>query len=142
MNRRRLLRLGLLLAVLVPACTTVEEDASLTLEVLPALLGSSNTHAPTVESGHRLIRVRRTLSLPADCREIDGAIARAAGEVTLRIVPLSDQGECAGAEVSVPYTATIDGLRPGRYNLRVVHTRTGGPVDVVLEHPVVVVSER
>lgn len=105
--------------------------------------GESGAEAvAVVESGDRHIRVRRSLAVPADCRLIAGSLARAAGEVTLRVGPDPDQESCVGERVTIPYTATISGLRPGRYNLRVVHTRTGSPADVVLEHPVVVANDR
>lgn len=133
--------LALMLGAAALACSDAGRTALVSLEIAGDEESSAES-AAVVESGHRHIRVRRSLSVPADCRSIAGSLVRAAGEVTLRVGPDPDQGTCSEERVTVPYTATITGLRPGRYNLRVVHTRAGSPADVVLEHPVIVAADR
>lgn len=136
---RRALGVALLPLIGSPACEQDRPRATVTLDLVTADVVE---YAPPIQSGSHLIRVRHTLNLPADCRTIDGAIATAAGQLTLRIGPRRSQGTCGEEEVAIPYTATIDGLRPGRYNLRVVHSRPGAAALVVLEHPVVVAVPR
>ena len=129
--------IGCLAAAIVTSCAEAPEPPRVTVEVHPA--GEREGVAP-LESGHHLLRVNRSLALPVDCGPIDGVVAAAAGELTLRIAPTADGGACEAADTVLAYTATIAGLRPGRYNLRVVHARPGKRSDVVFEHPVLVVG--
>lgn len=99
----------------------------------------------SVESGHHEIRVRRTIAVPDSCRTLSGAVARAGSHLSLRIVARPDRDDdrpCPPDEAYVAYTATLRGLRPGRYNLRVIHTYTSDAreAEVVLEHPIVVLE--
>lgn len=139
MNMRGAVGLAFVPLVGSLACDGVRPQASVTLDLVAA--GAAD-HAPPIQSGNHLVRVRHTLNLPADCKAIDGAIAAAAGQLTLRIGPKRSQEACGEQVIAIPYTATIDGLRPGRYNLRVVHSRRGAPARVVIEHPVVVAGPR
>lgn len=137
--RDRRMRLCLLAAAVVTACADAAQPPRVTVEVHPA---GEREGIASLETGHHLLRVHRSLSVPVDCGPIDGVVAAAAGELTLRIAPTSDGGACAAADTMLAYTATIAGLRPGRYHLRVVHARPGKRSDVVFEHPVLIVRAR
>ena len=132
--------IGFLAAAIVTACADAPQPPQVTLEVHPAGRGEGVSDRPSLESGHHLLRVHRSVAMPVDCGPIAGVVAAAAGELTLRIAPASEGGPCEAADTVVDYTATILGLRPGRYNLRVVHARPGRRSAVVFEHPVVVVG--
>lgn len=132
--------IGLLLTAALPACGNGAPAAWVTLELEHPADAPREEGRPGLESGHHVIRVRNALRLPADCPSVGGTLAAAAGELTLRVGPEPGQGDCVAPEISQPYLATISGLRPGRYNLRVVHTRIRAMSHVVLEHPVVVIG--
>ncbi len=95
-----------------------------------------------VESGHHTIEVRRTIRIPDPCRTLAGDLVEVAGALTLRIVAVPDGRSCPPGESYLAYTARIEGLPPGRYELRVVHAplRTRGRAEVALEHPVLVME--
>lgn len=96
-----------------------------------------------IESGERLIRVSRVYRAPDQCRNLSGDVARVGGDLTLRVLahPVGVV-DCPRDEQLLFYTATIQGLRPGRYNLRVLHQAPDQrPASrLVLEHPVVVMK--
>lgn len=130
--------LGLIAFGIVAACSDGRGVATVTLEMRGADSPDDLEHGPTLESAHHLIRIRRELTIPADCGPLAGEIARAASELTLRVAPRPDRRSCVGEDTLVAYTATIAGLRPGRYNLRVVHAPAGTAPHVVFDHPVMV----
>ena len=132
--------IGCLAVAMVTACTEAPRPPQVTLEVHPDGRREGVADRPSLESGHHLLRVHRSLAVPIDCGPLAGVVAAAAGELTLRIAPASDGGACEAPDTVLAYTATIFGLRPGRYNLRVVHARPGRGSDVVFEHPVLVVD--
>lgn len=95
-----------------------------------------------VKSAAREITVRRTMRTPSACRTLSGAAAKSAGAITLRVMSREDaDGDCDPAEDGLfGYTAVISGVRPGRYELRVVHVFADlrRPPETVLQHSVLV----
>jgi hypothetical protein len=120
------------------------EQVRVELETRPLAAAEARSRSTAaLESGDDEIRVRRTIAVPDGCRTISAAVARAGSRLSLRIIAHPDHARprCPPEDTYVSYTATIRGLRPGRYDLRVVHTYTsGGRAEVVLEHPIVVLE--
>lgn len=127
-------------------CAAPAEPVRVELETRPVAPEQARSRSTaSVESGHHEIRVRRTIAVPDGCRTVSGAVARAGSQLSLRVIARPERDDavpCPPGESYVSYTATIVGLRPGRYNLRVIHTYTSDArgAEVVLEHPIVVLE--
>jgi hypothetical protein len=95
-----------------------------------------------VQSAHQEITIRRTIRTPSACRTLDAAVAQVGDEVTLRVMARKTEGNgCNPAEEGLfGYIAVVRGLRPGRYDLRVVHVFADPkrPAQEVLRHSVLV----
>ncbi len=96
----------------------------------------------SVESGDHVIEVRRTIRVPDRCRRIAGDLRETGPKITLRIVAAPTRRACRPSESYLAYTARIEGLSTGRYELRVVHAplRAPGRAETALEHPLVVME--
>ncbi|HEX2204172.1 MAG TPA: hypothetical protein VHG91_12770 [Longimicrobium sp.] len=113
--------------LLLAACTGREAPARVTLEARPLSREAARGESvAAVESGRSTVAVRRTIALTAPCRVLAAGVARAGGELTLLVVAEPDGRACPRREVYLAYTARIDRLPPGRYDLRVVHVERGG----------------
>lgn len=134
-----LLRLPAILLLVLAACEPWDGDPTVTLDTHPAPAGVSPPSA-AVESGEEPLRVRGVIALPDRCRALTADLTRHESDLRLWITHEPVQEECPPGEVRLAYTAEIQGLRPGRYNLRVVHGRSGvwRGTEPVLVHPVVV----
>jgi hypothetical protein len=95
-----------------------------------------------VESGDGAIAVRRTMRVSDPCRTLAAGLERAGESLTLRVEARPDGRACRTAEAYVAYTARIEELPPGRYDLRVVHAQHAGPgrPEILPEPPVVVME--
>jgi hypothetical protein len=93
-----------------------------------------------VRSAHQEITVRRTITTPSWCRDLEADAIRTGSDVTLRVKASETQDECPPGEGLWGYVAEIRGLKRGRYNLRVIHTFADPrrPSEVVLAHPILV----
>lgn len=128
-----------LLAPALAACT----ERSLAVEfaetpITPAEVDSWT--AVTVRSAHHEVLVRRTMTTPSWCRDLEADVVQTGSDVTLRVSAMESDDACPAGEGLWGYLAEIRGLRPGRYNLRVVHTFADPrrPSVVELTQPVVV----
>jgi hypothetical protein len=141
MLRRALVISGLLAGV---ACDGGAHSADVVIEATPVAPERARGESfAALESGHHEIRVRRTMAVPDACRTLSGDLVRTGNLLTLRVIAHPGAGEpCERAESYLAYTATILGLRPGRYDLRVVHANASDrrAPEVVLEHPIVVLE--
>lgn len=141
MLRRALVISGLLAGV---ACDGGAHSPDVVIEataIAPELARGESLAA--VESGHHEIRVRRTMAVPDGCRTLSGDVVRTGNTLTLRVIAHPAAGEpCEPAESYLAYTATLQSLRPGRYDLRVVHAYASDrrAPEVVMEHPIVVLE--
>lgn len=93
-----------------------------------------------VRSAHQEITVRRTMTTPSWCRDLEADAVRTGSDVTLRVKAVQTEDACPPGEGTWGYVAEVRGLPRGRYNLRVVHTYVDSrrPAEVVLTHPVLV----
>lgn len=86
--------------------------------------------------GYHRVRVRRSVEAGGDCQQLDAALLRNIRDLTLRVRDSVESGKDSRL-TSCAYTAVIDGVPPGQYTLRVVHSgltsHSGAPV--VLEQP-------
>jgi hypothetical protein len=136
--------LGIAAVVANTGCGGEGDPAAVAIEASP--LEPERARGESVaalESGHHEIRVRRTIAVPDRCRTLSGDLARTGSNLTLRVIARpTEEGRCARVESYLAYTATIEGLAPGQYNLRVIHAYASErrPTEVVLEHPVVVLE--
>lgn len=139
----RIARCALIVSLLA-GCAGEDGVERVEVEAHPLTEDEARGHSTAaVESGHHRIRVRRTIAVPDTCRTLSGAVVRTGSTLSLRIVADRSPGvHCAPADSYLGYTATIEGLRAGRYNLRVIHTYTSGrrAAELVLEHPIVVLE--
>jgi hypothetical protein len=135
-----------LLALLGGAgCAGWGEMETVSVEVRPLPPESARDESiALLESGGRTIRVRRAFVVPDACRRLVGEVARAGDRLSLRISALPGEGACPAAESYLAYTAVIEGVTPGQYNLRVIHgyPRERRRSELVLEHPVRVEGSR
>lgn len=134
---------GWLLVGALAACTGAGDTARITIEAHP--LSSDEARAEStaaLESGHHRITVRRLIPVPDRCRTLVGDLVQSAGRLTLRVLAHPTGEPCPRDQAYLAYTAVIDGLRPGRYDLRVVHgySEERIPSRVVLEHPILVLE--
>jgi hypothetical protein len=126
--------------MLAAGCGPRADDATVDIEARPIPRESAAAESlAAVVSGHHAIEVRRILAASDPCRTLSAGLVHTGGELTLRVVAEPDGRECPKAETYYAYTARIEDLPPGRYDLRVVHARSGGP-EVALDHPVVVME--
>jgi hypothetical protein len=125
------------------ACGGGEGPLSVQIEARPVSRELVRAESLTsVESASHTIRVRQTIRVPDGCRALRGDLLHAGGQLTLRVHASPDGRPCRPEESYLAYRASIRGLAPGRYDLRVVHApaaRRRLP-QVVLEHPVVVME--
>lgn len=92
------------------------------------------------EGGAGRIVVHGILQTPDPCRQVTGTVEAAGGDVTLR-VDAARQGEaCIQVISAFAYDATVMGIAPGTYRLRVVHAYpgTGWETETALEQTVTV----
>jgi hypothetical protein len=133
---------GLLLGTLA-ACNGAVDSAEVTIDAHPLSPAEAREEsAAALESGYHRITVRRLIPVPDRCRTLAGDLVQAAGTLTLRVMAHPTTPTCARDETYLAYTALIDGLRPGRYNLRVIHgySEERIPARMVLEHPILVLE--
>lgn len=99
-----------------------------------------NGTAVTVRSAHHEVLVRRTTEMPSWCRDLEADVVQTGSDVTLRVSAGESDDACPPGDGLWGYLTEIRGLRPGRYNLRVVHTFAdpGRPSVVSLTQAVVV----
>lgn len=88
------------------------------------------------------VRIESRLSAPDPCRRLAGEVRRAGRGVSLHVTvhPPERGTMCAAVVGSYVYSASIGGLDPGAYTLRVVHDypETGWPSGAVLESSITV----
>lgn len=133
------MRYGVACLLLLGACA----EESLEVEFAEAPLTPAELAAWSragVRSAHQEITVRRTITTPSWCRDLEADAVRTGNDVTLRVKASETREECPPGEGLWGYLAEIRGLRRGRYNLRVVHTFADPrrASEVVLTHPIVV----
>lgn len=89
------------------------------------------------EGGFHRITVRRTLPEPDTCQSVKGDLATSGGDIMLRVTSQSTR-ECPPSAALYGYTAIIEGVPAGRYNLKVIHLRAGesGRGEVVMRQPI------
>lgn len=134
---------SLILLLLGAACAQWEEEPTIVIEATPLAPEAARAESvAALESGHDGIRVRRMISLPDACQSLTADLTRIERDLMLWVTTVPVREGCAPEEAYVAYTAQIEGLRPGRYNLRVIHARDGRwrGTEAVLEHPVVVLE--
>ncbi|HET7274201.1 MAG TPA: hypothetical protein VFI91_03440 [Longimicrobiaceae bacterium] len=95
-----------------------------------------------LESGFNVICVKRVIRAPDSCRDLAAELARAGSHLTLRVTARQTAENCTPGEAVYAYTARLGGLRPGRYELQVVHSVEGSASSpsIVMEHPIVVLD--
>jgi hypothetical protein len=93
-----------------------------------------------VTEGRGRIAVSARLSAADPCQRLTGELDRRASRLTLRVTIRRVGQGCVAAIGTFAYDATIRGLAPGEYTLRVVHDypNTGWPSGTVLERQVTV----
>jgi hypothetical protein len=69
--------------------------------------------------------VRGMLSAPNPCYRLSGSVARSGATVTLTVTGRASDGGCIQSIGAFAYDASVRGLPPGAYTLRVVHTYPG-----------------
>ena len=135
-----------LLAAAAAGCTGRRDPATVQIEARALSREAARGESlAAVESGDGAIAVRRTIRTSDACRRLSAGLAGTGARLTLRVVAEPDGRRCRQAEAYFAYTARIEALPPGRYDLRVVHAQRGGrgrasrpaerPV-VVMEHAV------
>lgn len=145
-GRMRMIRCASVVSLFWAAAGCAGPEGRETIEIEARPLTAEEARGQSiaaVESGHHEIRVRRTIAVPDACRTLAGAVVRTGSELSLRVTARpDDRPRCVPAPSYLTYTATIQGLRAGRYNLRVIHTYTSErrASEVVLEHPIVVLE--
>lgn len=132
-------RLSAILILGVAACAPWDEETEVTLSARPAP-ASATAPSATVESGQEFVRVHGVIAVPDRCRELTADVTRNEGDVGLWVLYGPAEEACAPGEFNLAYTAEIEGLSPGRYELRVIHGRSGvwRGTEPVLVHPIVV----
>jgi hypothetical protein len=139
----------LVAAALVPAaaasCARQVDAATLRIEARPISREAARVEAlAAVESGPHAIQVRNAIRVPDRCRAVSGDLVEEDGALTLRVEAAPTRPACPEAEAYLAYTARIEGLPRGRYELRVVHAAPAPPGGaaaaedplLVLEHAV------
>lgn len=119
------------------ACSDPMESVSLDFRAEPIEAESVREWSVSqIEPGYHRVRVRRSVEAVGDCQQLDADLLRTGRDLTLRV---RDSG--VGAEDASPtscgYTAVIDGVPPGQYTLRVVHSgmTSHSGARVILEQP-------
>ena len=121
----RKMRICVLLAA--AACTGRADSATVRIEGRPLSREAARGESlAAVESADGAIAVRRTMRVSDPCRTLAAGVERAGGRLTLRVEARPDGRRCGAAEAYLAYTARIEPLPPGRYDLRVVHAQRGG----------------
>lgn len=137
------IRISLLLAAAAAACTGRADPATVRIDARPLSREAARGESlAAVESGEGAVEVRRTIRVSDPCRTLAAGLERAGESLTLRVEARPDGRACRAAEAYVAYTARIEELPPGRYDLRVVHAQHAGPgrPEILPEHPVVVME--
>lgn len=134
-----LARFPVILVVTLAACDRPGGDPTVTLDANPAPATGSAPSAG-VEVGPEGVRVSGVMALPDRCQGLTADVSRDERTVRLWIMRDPVQETCPPGATNVAYTAEIDGLEPGRYNLQVVHGRPGKwrGTEPVLVHPIVI----
>jgi hypothetical protein len=133
-----------LVAAAAAACAGPTDSATVRIEARPLSREAARGESlAAVESGEGVIAVRQTMHVSDPCRMVAAGLARAGERLTLKVVARSDGRACRAAEAYLVYTAHIEELPPGRYELRVLHSDSGGSSHPgVLPEPDVVVMEQ
>lgn len=86
--------------------------------------GGAQTATATGESGQ--VAVRGSMETPNPCFKLSGDLQRSGQTLTVTVTGRADpEAMCIQSIGSVPYTATIRGVAPGTYTVRVTHTYAG-----------------
>lgn len=137
------IRISLLLVPAAAACTGRADPPTVRLEAHALSREAARGESlAAVESGEGAVEVRRTMRVSDPCRTLAAGLERAGESLTLRVEARPDGRACRAAEAYVAYTARIEELPPGRYDLRVVHAQHAGPgrPEILPEHPVLVME--
>ena len=121
----------------VCACTSPQESPSLDFTIIgsnefpsPGMLPPPHESTVAVTSGPAGVTIPGILPLPDPCDDADARLGEEGGVLTLRIIGQTSRGHaqvCAGSRVVVhEHVATVQGLGPGRYPLRIVYDYRGG----------------
>lgn len=134
---------AMLLLLALPACA-LESPLSLgggpTLHFRGEYLGSAPLAGsfaavppPSVSAGEGEVVVRSHFPLGGGCARADARLRAVGSELTLRVfdVPATGCPDAVSVRDDFGYRAVVAGLEPGRYRLRVVHTRDGHTREVV-----------
>lgn len=93
-----------------------------------------------VESAHPEITVRRAFVTSGPCRTLEADLVRPdPNQLVLRISAMRGDPDCEDRSRTFEYSAVVRDLRPGRYNLRVVHSTFDNgrrKFETVLDHAV------
>lgn len=136
-------RFLLILLLVAAGCAEWEDEPTVRIEASPLApeLARAESGA-ALETGQDAIRVRRMIAVPDPCHSLEANLTRIEGDLRLWITTRPAEEACAPEEAYLSYTAEIEGLRPGRYNLRVIHGQHGvwRGTETVLKHPIVVLE--
>lgn len=126
--------------MLLAGCSLGEPEVEFVATPLTAAEADAWSQAG-IRSAHHEITVRRIIEVAGPCRVFDADAVRMTDEVTLRVSARLDEEDCEAPDAQrFGYLAVIRGLKPGRYQLRVLHAYADPRrrSEVVLEHPVMV----
>ena len=114
-----------------------------TLEFQQGQGGSSagGEQGATATAGERRISIQGTVQTPNPCFKLSGDLQRSGQVLTVQVTGRADpDGMCIQSIGALPYTATVRGVAPGTYTVRVVHAYpdTGWPAATALETQVTI----
>jgi hypothetical protein len=91
--------------------------------------GGSSTggeQGATATAGSGQIGIRGTMETPTPCHKLSGELQQQGRTLSVRVVAQADPDVmCIQSIGSIPYTATLRGVAPGAYTVRVIHTYPG-----------------
>ena len=116
------------------------DQVTVELGARPLQGGDDGGGRVTAEGAAGTIQVRGALSTPNPCYALTGSVSRSGSTVTMTVTARSTGGMCVQSIGAFAYDATVRGLAPGSYTLRVVHTYpdTGWETRTALESAVTV----
>jgi hypothetical protein len=126
-----MIRPALLLVLGLAACPVSPDQpgngGDARLEFAAQVVRPGNPVQPGVsaEGGAGSVVVRGQLDAPDPCQKVSGKLESSGSELTLRVEVTSSPGACIAVIGNFTYAATVSGLTPGAYRLRVVHTYPG-----------------
>jgi hypothetical protein len=114
-----------------------------TLEFQQGQGGSSagGEQGATAAAGSGQIAIRGTMQTPNPCYKLSAALERSGQTLSVRVTGRADpDAMCIQSIGMLPYTATLRGVGPGAYTVRVIHTYpdTGWDTATVLDTQVTV----